>query len=314
MSTLRKNAVWADTAGGSPCPEGAASPDRGFREDRRGSWHPAQCLAQSRCTKLSLREGTSPSGWRGPPRGLGHRPTREEAERLPNWGSSEHPSKRLLRGKGCLLQGHDRELPGDQKEQLSLPLSPGSKVTLRNSVRTQVSGGQTGEAGTRSVGHMDVRVPPVTLYCSLGTPGEGHNTLSTLFTETTGNHNGLSKNFRSTLLHPAILWHFTNEQTPSSQGGIKIHEVKPPAGRCWPRLAGAQGPRTTGTQRVRPLPVSPRAGRTPGTRCRPDTSRFSGSRWKAESRSGCGLSVNCRLQLSITVMCLFSGGGNTFIA
>ena len=47
--------------------------------------------------------------------------------------------------------------------------------------------------------------------------------------------------------------------------------------------------------------------------CRPDTRRFSGRRWKAGSRAGWGLRVHCRLQFSITVMCLFSGGENTSV-
>lgn len=47
--------------------------------------------------------------------------------------------------------------------------------------------------------------------------------------------------------------------------------------------------------------------------CRPDTRRFSGRRCKAGSRAGCGLSVHCRLQLSMRVRCLFSGGENAHV-
>jgi hypothetical protein len=41
--------------------------------------------------------------------------------------------------------------------------------------------------------------------------------------------------------------------------------------------------------------------------CRPDTRRFSGRRWKAGSKAGCGFKVYCRLQLSTRVRCLLSG-------
>lgn len=88
----------------------------------------------------------------------------------------------------------------------------------------------------------------------------------------------------------------------------RLLQARPPEGVPCNRqpVPGGQAARRAGGT-ARPLPASRGAGRRPGGGCRPDTSRFSGSRWKAGSRAGCGCSVYCRPQLSMAVRCLLSG-------